>query len=354
MASANQEAKKHLLFGFALVKRQPWLVLAHAAVSLFSSLLSFVLATVVLIGFALMILSAVGAVHVKPVLAAAGLGGLVATLLLLNLAAKSLVQGAIWDSTAGWIRNDTQRSLGMFVGAAFPSFSTALLFNVLRSVTHALLVCITVTVVLCSFVASRWVALETGSELVLPALVWATSLVLLATYLFLIRLSIEVMPAPLFVDGVSFPEALYRAVSVTLSSAFDLYRIFILAAIILLGALGIQLVTILFQNATIELQGLLFLGSFARFAGEVAVLVGTSLFIVVMHTGFFALYGTRTSTLDPGRLSESPESNPPPDLEELLPDETRHIYDLDTLLAESAPSRPKDADSTGLAPGEEE
>jgi len=296
------------------------------------------------LGIALVVLSPSRFPVDSPILLASGLFGLWMVFSLGGFLLKSLVSGGVWSVARDWVEGSEIRPFGDFLDSLGDAFSTAFLQYALQAITNLFLMATLVVTALSAYVVGFEAGNATGSEIIAPALVWAAALTLFASFAVLVRLSVEMMPGPLFLEGASFGEAMLRAARIVTGAVIEVYRVFIQAAVVLLIALLIQFAAIMIQNIALEVPGMAGIGAGIRFLGDLTAMLGTALFILVMQISFIGLYGIRRGVIEDLQGADEPlfsfswaSSRPaPPSLGDLMPESTPHIFELDSVTMASS------------------
>jgi hypothetical protein len=137
----------------------------------------------------------------------------------------------------------------------------------------------------------------------------------------------------MFLEGVGLGEGIVRAALVVARAPLLVYRLFVLAAGILIVPLLVYWAAIMFQNVAISVPELSGIATSARLVAELVLVCGVAAFAVMLHATFFAYYAWTVGGLEASVLAAGEGSGPPPrSLEEFVPASYEHVAPIDEVL----------------------
>lgn len=262
-----------------------------------------------------------------------GLAGTIFMGWMLLFAAEAMAAAGIWGAVTDVLAGRQVSRFGTAIRAGVIRFPEAVLQRIFATFVEATLFAVTIGTCIAAYAAAGKLQLWFGESIVLSAATWASLLTLLACSAVLVRLTAEFVAASLFIDGIGLGEAISRAAEAVVAHPIHLYRLFVLAAGILIAPLFGYWLAILLQNFAVNVPALSTAAMLVRMGAEMLLLAGFAAFIVMLQASFFTYYAWWNGTLDPALLAENPVARGEvPDLEALLPKKYDVIVDVDDLL----------------------
>lgn len=261
-----------------------------------------------------------------------GVAGMLFTVWLALMFLEAITNGGIWTVLADGVQGREHGSARDFLRGALSRFPDALKQRLFASVVDATLFSVTIGTVLGAIALSRFVGLASGSAVIAPALVWATVLTLFGLSAGILRLTTEFVAAPMFLEGVGLGEGILRAARTVALAPVRVYRLFVLAAGVLIPPLFLYWAAIMFQNLTLEMPQLQAFAGATRMVAELVLLCGVAGFAVMMHAAFFAYYSWTVGRLDTQILRPAADRKPTRGLQAFLPESQAHTVKLDDVI----------------------
>ncbi len=342
------DPKSYLTIALVTIRERPALLILKAFVDVAQGVLRF-LVFLSLVVFAAVVLArsiqTYGAGFMEPVVRLASNPAVflsVAGVLYFSWLLGFAIQSGVWAVVFDYLGEQLgQQPTKLEPLRAFQRFSRswgrAAIQRLYTFFMDACLVGIWATTIMGTTWVTRSIERSSGSEVVLPALIWAVVLTFTATFTILIRLATLLTAAAWFTGRNSFGQALQKSFEVALRYPIQLYRLFILALSILLVPLFVYWCAVMVQNVTIEIPELAPIGSLIRLAGEAILVVGTAAFVLIFQVMMFAFYSVARGLTEDikdftfsARLVEQDET--PPSLEELLPEDYNNVVDVKEIM----------------------
>lgn len=274
--------------------------------------------------------------------AVAAIAGLVLAGWAMSFLGYSVASGGVLGVLADAARGRRVTPWRSFVAAVGRRFPEAVAVRFLTSCVNVTLV----TVGVGMLIAASWLAREavqiTGSTLVAPAAIWAFVAALYVVAAGLVRLTTEMVAAPIFLEDRRLGPAILDAAATIAARPVLAYRVFVQSAAVLVAPLFLYWVALFGQQLSIGTPGLSALGRLIVFLADIVLLAGFAAFAVMVQASFFAYHGWSSGLLvltqsedEPRkrrwRLRKKPIARPPT-LDEMLPSEWPHVVDLDEIL----------------------
>lgn len=147
------------------------------------------------------------------------------------------------------------------------------------------------------------------------SLVWAFGIALYMVFTLLMRLTIELIAAPLFLEKHSLSDAILHAADFVLEHPVQLYRIFIAMLSTMLIPMGVYFLLLMTQNAILMFAPPLApLGLLIRFAADLFLFISLAAVAVIFYAATFAYYGEQRALWTTSHLEEfmdNPEKSAP-------------------------------------------
>lgn len=338
---ARPHPVRFLSLAWRAIRRVPDVWVARLSFDLFAYAFRFVVLFAVGLGFVLHL-----GIHVRSglplsgwptaLLASAGrpgvvvgLGGMVFVIWLFMFAVEAFVFAGIWSATrTSLLDGDLRRWRAVWDGAV-ASFPQALAVRVLVRASEVVLLVATVGSVVLIWRTASFVAAASGSAFVAPAATWALLLTIGTCAAIVLRLTAEFVAAAVYIDGVGLGEAILRAATTVLAHPVYVYRLFIMAAAVLIGPLLVAWAAATAQNLLMLTASGEALAWVLRFAAEFAIIAGLGAFSVMRHGTFFAYYAWEHDRIERSRVAKP---KPTIRLADLLPPSYDHIVDVSEIL----------------------
>lgn len=318
---------------------------------------------------------------------AVGLAGVLAVGWCAALLVDALVRGGIWGTYARGVRGEPVVAGRTFFEHTVARLDAALGLCVLSQAAYAGLAMLGVSIVV------MLTRLPAVSELGVwtKAGLWAAGLAPFLLFAALVRFTLMLTAAPVYLEGRDLGDALLCAAEVVVARLLDVYRVFITYLGLLLIPLFVYWSLLMLHNVLVLAEVLVPLALALRFAGEVVLFSSIAALSVLMSGAMFAFYGEhRGLTVVESTMSHENDTPGPgnqarrrsrrggdprrPDqsafvagvtLDDLLPTETPNVVDYDQVFApdfiatldgeasDAADEAPGDEDETHVSPADE-
>lgn len=247
-------------------------------------------------------------------------------------AAESLAFAGVWSALRRGVQGADSTSLRLLLRGAVASFPEALKIRLFVRGAELTLVAVFIGTLAAAVPLGQWVAAVSKQPVLAPSVMWAVVLTVLTSSIALVRLSAELVAAAVYLDGVGLGEALLRAGQRVVSHPIYVYRLFVVAASVLIPPLLCAWAAALLQNFFVGSPQADTLGMLLRVGAEVAILLGFALFSVMLHATFFVYYQWERGgpvELDPAPVRPRRTMI---SLSELVPREYPYVVDVEELL----------------------
>jgi len=282
-----------------------------------------------------------------------GIAGIVTVIQGLSAGVDAVAWSAIW----GQGRSMTRGEPITYEGCLGRYFVKAVGLRLFVYMTNVFLV---ITWVLVS--VATWIACQQLSLLFsvwVGALFGGLVLTLLAVFIGLARLSVEMTTVVSISDDLGLGEALVQCTNFVVNNLIAVYRVLVQAVSALLIPLVFYYLAIFVQNLAVHSPALSPLAVSIRFLAEVFMMVGFAGFAILTHFGFLNLWWSSEHS-EPAKLPDGQielmikRRQIVVSLDDLLPKSTPNIVKLDELfLKEPPPLAPEDADpEEEMVPGD--
>ncbi|MBA2665299.1 MAG: hypothetical protein H0U74_23625 [Bradymonadaceae bacterium] len=208
------------------------------------------------------------------------------------LLVDALVMGGVFSTLASGLKDGDDEPIPFFERASRRLDGVIGLSLVSLGARAGLVLCAA------SVIVASALALGPGGGLAeLPLLgraaLWALGLSIYAVLAVLVRLSVEVVAAPMFLEDESLTESVLKAAAFVTDHVFELYRIFVTMLAVLLIPMAIYWVVLMVQNALMLAPALDLLGLAIRLAGELFLFASLAGVGVLFYGAIFAFYSER-------------------------------------------------------------
>ncbi len=147
------------------------------------------------------------------------------------------------------------------------------------------------------------------------ATIWAFGIALYMVLTLIVRLTIELIAAPLFLDERSLSDAILHAADFVLEHPIELYRLFVSMLYITLIPMGVYFLLLMTQNAILMIAPpLAMLGLAIRIFADLFLFISLAAIAVIFYTAVFAFYGEQRAmwtTLDLDDFMHNPKNSTP-------------------------------------------
>lgn len=264
---------------------------------------------------------------------------------LLATAAQALIIGGIWGLLDVGLRGDTVQRWSTFWQHALRRFPDVLALYLLRFAAGVVTSFLGAALVLITYDAASSGALSAAPQ-GWVVFAFAGSLTCLLAWSGLTRLALEVIGAPLVIDDVDLGEAILRGCAFVIDHFWSLYRLLIFALAVLLVPLGIYWVLIMVNNLTLFVPELATFGSILQLLGQLLLTVSITVIGIFFYGALFAFYhrDDEAVAIEQERRDRELASTTGPfrrdaSLQDFLPHESPHRFDIDAVLpSDSTPS----------------
>ena len=267
----------------------------------------------------------------------AAFGGLLLAGWALTFVIRCVVDAGIWGVLGDAARGARVVKLRSMVARMTDGFARAVAVRALTTCTDVTLVAVTLGCLAGGASVALWAGSQTGSSLVVPAIVLAMTNTMLISAVVLLRLTAEFVAAPAFLDDASLGEALLTAAAAVVERPVFLYRLFIVAASVLIAPLFVYWAVLMFGNLAYDVPGVGPVLFVARFVAQGLVLAGIAGFVVMLHATFFAYHAWSRGYLLMNQDRKAGKVARPPTLDVLLPKEYPHVVPVDEIMGEWPP-----------------
>lgn len=172
------------------------------------------------------------------------------------------------------------------------------------------------------------------------ATIWAFGLALYMVLALLVRLTIELIAAPLFLDERSLSDSILHAADFVLQYPIQLYRLFVSMLSITLIPMGVYFLLLMTQNAILMFAPPLApVGLAIRLFADLFLFISLAVVAVIFYTAVFAFYGEQRAiwtTSDLDDFMHNPENSTPVFLRELFSPTKKAINATQSDFSESA------------------
>ena len=272
----------------------------------------------------------------------AALAGLVLASWAISFVGYSAASGGIFGVLADGVRGRRivrWRSMFRAVGRRFPD---AVAVRFLTSCVNVTLVVVGVGTLFAAAQLARGAAELTGSSVVAPAATWALAGALYIVSAGLVRLTTEMVAAPLFLTDRGLGAAILDAAATVVSRPVLCYRLFVQSAAVLIAPLFLYWVALFGQQLSLGIAGLSAVGQLIVLIADIVLLAGIAGFAVMLQANFFAYYGWSSDLLVLTQNEDEPKKarrrvrkgrrDDAPTLDGILPTQWPHVVDLDEIL----------------------
>lgn len=280
-----------------------------------------------------------------------GVAGFLFTGWMILFAAEALASAGVWGTLADLVRGREVRPLTTAFGRATERFADAVVVRLFTTCATVMLVSVLAGSVFGAVMVAAEFGVTVGFPTVGTAAAWALIFTLVAASVALVRLTVELVAAPLFVEDQQLGEAMLRAAGAVLRRPVFVYRLFVMAAAVLIPPLFLYYIAIMFQNVALQFDAMVGVAAILRVAADFVMLGGFAAFMVALHSMFFAYYAWAVQALDDGWLA--PEtSTTAPSIADIVPSRYDNIVDVDDILGDWPPDTLVDVSNMAQASSE--
>lgn len=219
----------------------------------------------------------------------AGLVGVAFFATLLATALQSFVVGGIWGVLATGLRGDAIARGRTFFATGLSKFPEVYSLFLVKLAVRAVTTLLVVSLLISAFYAATSGGLEYWATWQKVLLATAT-LSFLISWIALTRLVLNVIGAPLIIDGLPLGEAILHGAAFVVENFWAMYRLFIFALALMLIPLGLYWVIIMFSNLSLVWPILATPATLFTVFGELFLWVSVSFLGVLFHGAVFAFY----------------------------------------------------------------
>ncbi|MEZ4460475.1 MAG: hypothetical protein R3E66_12275 [bacterium] len=242
---------------------------------------------------------------------------------LFGFALDAFVWAGTWQTTARHLHKQPVR----YLTDAVEQFPRAVWQRLMILLHDGAIIAMFGTTVLATTAAASWL----DSGIWATAALWGASLTLYTLLAVLLRLTVSVAAASMFLEGRPWPEAWLHAAQAVVSAPVGYYRAFILSAYALVPAFVIYYLAIFVFNVTV---GTAFqpVGELVRLGAEFAMMVGFAAFALLTQVSFFNAYHVQNGERPlPLPIKPMKSESTPPELKDLLPKSVPFRINVDSL-----------------------